>query len=470
MQSLHLNEDRFFDPDPTIRSVARELYSETKSLAIVGPHGHVEPSLLAENESFPEPASLFITPDHYVFRMLYSQGIDLEDLGIPSLDGTVVETDSRKIWKLFADHYYLFAGTPTGAWFDHALHEVFGIRHRLDSDSAMFIYDEISEKLGSPEFRPRALFDQFNIEVLTTTDAATDSLEHHKAIIDSDWNGRVLPCFRPDKLFRISNPSWKEQLSLLEKVTGKAIESFSDFILAIESRRSFFRSMGATSTDHAVMEPWTKSFQPGEEDVLFTKANMGTADLRDQAHFEAGMLMEMARMSTGDGMVMQIHPGSFLNHNVNLTRRFGADKGCDIPISTEYTGNLRELLNTFGNDKNFRFIVFTLDETTYTRELAPLAGHYPAMFLGPAWWFHDSIAGMTRYREQVTESAGVYNTVGFNDDTRAFCSIPARHDLSRRVDANYLANLVARHIIDLSDARKLARAMAYDLVKSAYRL
>jgi glucuronate isomerase len=178
----------------------------------------------------------------------------------------------------------------------------------------------------------------------------------------------------------------------------------------------------------------------------------------------------MARMSLEDGLVMQIHPGSWRNHNQQIFERFGPDKGCDIPVQTEYTRNLYELLNTFGTDKRLTIIIFTLDETAYARELAPLAGHYPALRLGPPWWFHDSIEGMRRFREQVTETASIYNTVGFNDDTRAFPSIPARHDLSRRVDANFLAGKVARHIIDPDDAHRMIRALAYDLVKQNYKL
>ena len=467
---LVLHEDRFFDPAPSVRKVARALYEETRGLPIVGPHGHVDPRILAENEPFPEPTALILIPDHYIFRMLYSQGVPLEALGIPARDGTEVERDPRKIWQIFGERWYLFRGTPTGAWLDHEFHEVFGVRKKLTGDTAQAIYDEILEKLGSPEFLPRALFERFNIEVLTTTDAATDTLEHHRAIRESGWKGRVIPAFRPDAVFRIAAPGWRAELARLSEVSGTPVSDYAGFVRALEGRRQFFRSMGATATDHAVVDPRTERLPDEEADRLFQRARSGEADGADQQRFEAHMLMEMARMSVEDGMVMQLHPGSLRDHNHRIFERFGTDKGADIPVATEYTRNLRPLLNEYGNDPRFTLVLFTLDESTYARELAPLAGHYPALRLGPPWWFHDSIEGMKRFRAQTTETAGIYNTVGFNDDTRAFCSIPARHDVSRRVDANFLAGLVATHVIDMEDAREMARALAYDLVRSTYKL
>jgi len=469
-EPLVLHEDRFFDSDPAIRRVARSLYEETRDLPLVCPHGHVEARLLAENTPFPEPTELIITPDHYVFRMLYSRGIPLESLGVPRRDGTRDACDPRTIWQMFGEHYYLFSGTPTGVWIDYELHEVFGIEVKLDGASAQGIYDAIARQLTKPEFRPRALFDQFNIEVLSTTDRATDRLEEHRAIRDSGWRGKVIPTFRPDVLLRIGSESWRRELAELESVHGSAIGSFPDFIEALEGRRALFKSMGAVATDHGVVEPYTERLAAADMDRLFQRARQGSATLADQRRFEAHMLIEMARMSVEDGLVMQLHAGSLRDHNRVVFERFGADKGADIPVATEYTRNLRALLDEFGNDPRLTLVLFTLDESTYARELAPLAGHYPAVRLGPPWWFHDSIEGMTRFRQQTTETAGIYNTAGFNDDTRAFCSIPARHDLSRRVDANFLGGLVARHVIDMSDARRMARALAYDLVREAYRL
>ena len=464
-----LHDDRYFDSDPSIRRAARALYEETRTLPLLCPHGHVEPRLLADNERFPEPTALLLIPDHYIFRMLYSRGVPMESLGIQTRDGSPVEKDPRKIWQLFGKHYHLFRGTPTGLWLDAELYEVFGVRDKLNAASAQAIYYEILSKLATPEFLPRALFDRFHIEVLATTDKASDTLEHHARIRDSKWGGRVVPTFRPDAAFRIASPGWREEIQAVERAGGNEIGDFAAFVRALESRRTFFRSMGATATDHAVVEPFTERLPAGHAEQLFQRARRGEATANDQRLFEAHMLIEMARMSTEDGLVMQLHPGSLRDHNDSVFRRFGADKGADIPVVTEYTRNLRALLQAHGNDPRLTLVLFTLDESTYARELAPLAGHYPAVRLGPPWWFHDSPEGMRRFRAQTTETAGIYNTAGFNDDTRAFCSIPARHDLARRMDANFLGGLVARHIVDMSDAREMARALAYDLVKETYK-
>lgn len=469
-QPLALSDDRFFDANPAIRAIARRLHEETRELPLICPHGHVDPALLATNDAFPEPSALLLTPDHYILRMLYSRGIPLEALGIPTRDGTTVEADPREIWQRFAEHYYLFRGTPTGVWFDHELYELFGVRIKLDAGSAQRIYDQIDERLASPDFRPRALFDRFNIEVLATTDAATDALSHHRAIRDSGWAGNVIPTFRPDALWRITAPDWRHQIDTLAATVGRPVDDIDSFCAALADRRAFFKSLGATATDHGVVEPFTTRLPAEVARALFDRALSGGATPSDQRLFEAHMLVEMARMSVDDGMVMQLHAGALRDHNPTVARRFGPDRGADIPVATEYTRNLAALLDAHGNDPRLTLVLFTLDESTYARELAPLAGHYPAVRLGPPWWFHDSIEGMTRYRQQVTETAGIYNTAGFNDDTRAFCSIPARHDLSRRVDANYLASLVARHVIDLDDARMMARALAYDLARDTYKL
>jgi len=470
MSKFEFHPDRFFDPEPSVRKIARELYENIKDLPIISPHGHVDPRILAENSPFPDPTELFLIPDHYIFRMLYSQGIPLEKLGVPTVDGSRIETDHRKIWQIFSDNFHLFAGTPSGIWLEHEFVEVFGINEKPDAGNAMRIYAEISEKLKSPEFRPRTLFEQFNIEVLSTTDAAADSLEHHQKIKNSGWTGKVISAFRPDAAVNILAKNWIVEIEKLENAAGIEIKSFKNFVSALENRRLFFKEMGATSTDQGVFSPYTNKLSQSEAESIFQRALKGKANEDDAHLFTAHMLMEMARMSVDDGLVMQIHPGSFRNHNEKVFKKFGLDKGADIPVQTEYTQNLHALLNTFGNNPDFKLIMFTLDETAYTRELAPLAGHYPAMKLGPAWWFHDSIEGMTRYRRMVTETAGFYNTVGFNDDTRAFLSIPARHDVSRRVDSNFLAGQVARHIIDMEQAIILSKTLAYDLAKQAYKL
>jgi len=405
--------------------------------------------------------------------MLYARGVPLEALGIPRRDGASVEADPRKVWQLFADHYYLFRGTPTGVWLDYELHEVFGVRDRLTGESASGIYGAILERLSAPEFRPRALFERFHIEVLTTTDKASDPLEHHRTIRGSGWpraGGRVIPCFRPDAVFRIASPGWPAELEALGREHGAPLTDYAEFVCALADRRTFFRRMGATATDHAVLEPYTTWLPPDEAEVLFQQARQGQVTPADERRFTAHLLMEMARLSLQDGLVMQLHAGALRDHNRQLFEQFGPDRGGDIPVATEFTRNLRPLLNAYGNDPRFTLVLFTLDESTYSRELAPLAGHYPAVRLGPPWWFHDSMEGMRRFRERTTETAGIYKTAGCNDDTRAFCSIPARHDLARRVDANYLAGLVARHVIDVGDARRMARALAYDLAKETYKL
>jgi glucuronate isomerase len=464
-------EDRFFDPDPTQRRFAQELYSTVKDLPIVSPHGHVDPKLFTgEGSGFGTPADLLIIPDHYVFRMLYSQGVSLDSMGIPRQDGKIVESDHRKIWQFFADHFYLFRGTPTGIWLTYELDKIFGIRQKLTSQSAQSIYDELEARMKLPEYQPRQLFESMNIEVLCTTDLATDTLDTHKMIKESGWKGNIRPTFRPDAVVNIDTENWIGNIQLLEKVSGISIGNYRSFITALESRRVFFKSMGAVATDHAVLTPFSVELSEKEANDIFQRALKGAASAEDSMKFSAHMLIELARMSVEDGLVMQIHPGSFRNHNERVFNTFGRDKGADIPISTEYTRNLLPLLNKYGNDPRLTIILFTLDETNYSRELAPLAGHYPCLKLGAPWWFHDSLNGMQRYFDQVMETAGIYNTVGFTDDTRAFPSIPARHDVWRRASCNWVAGLFARGMVDMDDAREIVIDLAYRLSKQAYRL
>lgn len=465
-----MNPERFFSPDPVVRTLALELYEPIASLPIISPHGHVDPRLFADpNATFGSPAELFIIPDHYVTRMLYSQGIPLESLGVPRSDGGAVETDHRNIWRLFCVNFHLFRGTPSGIWLAHELSEVFGIDEKPCAANADRLYDALAEKLASPEFSPRALFKRFNLELLSTTDAATDTLATHQAI-RSGWDGRIIPCFRPDGVVNLDAPGWRQNIDQLSAVSGMDVTDYPSFIRALEQRREFFKSMGATATDHAALTPATAELTPAEADAIFQRALKGQSEPDDPARFTAHMLMEMVRMSIEDGLVMQLHPGSLRNHNESIFQKFGLDKGCDIPLQTEYTRNLRPLLNKFGNNPNLSLLLFTLDETSYSRELATLAGHYPALKLGPPWWFHDSLNGMARYFDQVLETAGLYNTAGFNDDTRAFCSIPARHDVWRRASANWVAGLVARHIIDMDDAHEMMTELAVGLTRRAYRL
>ncbi|MCX8116632.1 MAG: glucuronate isomerase [Desulfobacterota bacterium] len=467
----NLPEDRCFDPDPAQRQIAMELYRRIAHLPILSPHGHVDPKLLGdEKASFGTPVDLLILPDHYVFRMLYSQGIPLEALGIPRRDGAPTETDHRKIWQLFADHFFLFRGTPTGLWLAHELRDVFGIEEKLTGKNAQSIYDQLEAKLNLPEFRPRALFKRFNIEVLCTTDAATDPLTPHQTLRESGWGGRVRPTFRPDSLINLLAEGWAGHLNALSQVTHLSIHSYQTFIRALEERRAFFKSMGALSTDHASETAWTEELTLSAAEAIFQRALRGQVDAEDARRFQGHMIMEFARMSIEDGLVMQLHIGSVRDHNDLLFRRFGPNMGADIPAQSEFTKNLRPLLNKYGNDSRLNLILFTLDESTYSRELAPLAGHYPALKLGPPWWFHDSLNGMRRYFDRVMETAGLQNTVGFNDDTRAFPSIPARHDLWRRASANWVAGLVVRGIVDGEDAEEMVLDLAYRLAKKGYKI
>jgi glucuronate isomerase len=431
----------------------------------------VDPRLLAdENASFGTPADLFIIPDHYVFRMLYSQGIPLENLGVPRKDGGPTERDHRKVWQIFADHFYLFRGTPTGVWLADELNRVFGIEEKLTGGNAQSIYDQIEVKLKLPEFRPRALFKRFNIEVMCTTDAATDSLSYHQAIRKSNWDGNVRPTFRPDAVTNLLHPHWRDNIKKLSEVSGIAVDSYQKFIIALEGRRAFFKTMGAKATDHAAESAYTVELSSMEAEAIFQRALQDRTAPEDARRFTGHMIMEFARMSIDDGLVMQLHVGSIRDHNGLIYQRFGANMGADIPTQSEFTHNLRPLLNKYGLDTRLTLILFTLDESTYGRELAPLAGHYPAVKLGPPWWFHDSINGMRRYLDRVMETAGLHNTAGFNDDTRAFPSIPARHDFWRRVSADWVAGLVVQGIVDLGDAHEMILDMAYRLAKKAYRM
>jgi glucuronate isomerase len=469
MKSL-IHSDVLFPAENSIRSIAQALYKTVSDLPIISPHGHTDPKWYALDEPFPDPAQLLIVPDHYIFRMLFSQGIRLEDLGVRRLDGATVETDGRRIWRLFAENYYLFRGTPTRQWMDFVLSNLFGIDEPLTAKTADKSYDQIAEKLALPEYRPRALFKRFNIEVIATTEGALDDLRWHKAIRDSGWDGRVVTAYRPDAVVDPDFEGFSANLDQLGDMTGEDTGSWTGYLAAHRKRRAYFKSFGATSSDHGHATADTANLSDQEAAALFGRIRAGKSDLDDHKLFRGQMLTEMAKMSLDDGLVLQIHPGSRRNHSPTVFANHGRDMGFDIPGRTDYVSALKPLLDAVGAERDLTVVLFTLDETSYARELAPLAGAYPALRLGPAWWFHDSPEGMRRFREMTTETAGFYNTVGFNDDTRAFPSIPARHDVARRVDCAFLARLVSEHRLREEEAFELATELAYTLAKKAYRL
>ncbi|MGB2200884.1 MAG: glucuronate isomerase [Pseudooceanicola atlanticus] len=465
-----LEPDRLFPMEPSLRSVARALYESVAGLPIISPHGHCDPRWFAENQRFPNPAELFVIPDHYVFRMLVSQGVNMADLGVPRVDGGPVETDPRAIWRLFAAHQHLFRATPSAMWLAHAFSEVFGMTEPLSAENADIYYDRIDEMLGQDEFRPRALFDRFGVEVLATTEGALDDLAWHRQIADSGWQGRVITTYRPDAVIDPDFEGFGANLDQLGALTDEDTSTWQGYLAAHRKRRAFFREHGATATDHGHPSALTADLPAGEAEALYHKVRTGQGDAADAELFRAQMLTEMASMSVEDGMVMQIHPGARRNHNAGVFARFGRDKGFDIPGRTDYVDALKPMLDAVGLEPGLTIILFTLDETSYGRELAPLAGAYPALRLGPPWWFFDSYEGIRRFRETVTETAGFYNTAGFNDDTRAFCSIPARHDVARRSDCAYLATLVGTGRLRESEAFEVANDLTYRLAKDAYRL
>jgi glucuronate isomerase len=457
-----IENDYAFDAEPNQKAVALDLYSRIKNLPIVSPHGHIDPGLFCNPQAdLGNPTQLLVQPDHYLLRLLVSQGLKLDRL---------LNDEPRVVWQSFADHFFLFRGTPTGLWFNYILSHEFNINERLDSSSAQSIYDQVQTALSSPEFKPRTLFERMNIEVLATTDAATSPLTNHQAIRASGWSGKVIPTFRADSVIDLLTPNWQENIRALSSVSGIEIGDFKSFILALEQRRVFFKSLGATATDTSVLLPQTKSLSLHEAETIFQRALKSQATSSDASRFTAQMLMEMARMSVEDGLVMQLHAGIMRNHSPEIFSQFGPDRGYDIPVRAEFTYNLKPLLDRFGNSDHFRLILFTLDESLYSRELAPLAGVYPALRLGPPWWFNDSLCGINRYFNSVFETAGLYNTTGFCDDVRCFLAIPARHDVWRRASANWLAGLTVRHLINQHDAEEMAFALAVGLSRNAYHL
>lgn len=466
---LFLEPDRFLPVEKNTRDLARELYASVKDAPIVSPHGHTDPKWFATNKNFENATDFLIVPDHYILRMLYSQGISLEDIGAPQ-KGKSSDTSPREAWRIFSKHYFLFRGTPSRIWMDYVFFEIFGIDKCLDENSADYYFEKITSALQTDDFRPRSLLDRFNVEFIATTEGALDNLEHHAKLIKDGWGSRVVTTFRPDDVLDASRVDFKQNVLLLGELTSEDTQSWDGYLQALRKRRLFFKEHGATATDHGHPSSVTADLNRRECEILFAKCLTKEADTTEQELFRGQMLTEMAGMSLDDGLVMQLHPGVYRNHNQTLFEQFGPDKGADIPLSANFVEGLYPLLNKYGTAPDFNFIIFTLDETTYARELAPLAGHYPCLKLGPPWWFNDSPEGMLRFRRQVTETAGFYNTAGFNDDTRALLSIPARHDLARRMDAHFLSTLVSEQRLNAAEAMDVMKDLTVNLVKRAYKL
>jgi glucuronate isomerase len=469
MKPLVLHADRALPTEPSMRAVARRVYAATRDLPLVCMHGHVPAELLADDEQFADPAQLLVVPDHYVTRMLFSQGVRLEELGISNGSGPAAESDPRQIWRRFCAHWHLFRGTPSRYWLEHELVEVFGVDAHPSAETADQLYDAISDRLRRPELRPRALLDRFNIELLATTDSATATLEHHHRLRAEGFGDRVIPTFRPDALVHLDHPGWAHRIDVLGELADVDTGDYRGFVAALRKRRWAFVEAGALATDHGHLSADTTPLPEAEAARLYAEARRGPTTEAAAAAFAAHMLYVMAEMSCADGLVMQLHPGVLRDHDRSVHAAFGSDRGFDIPVAAEFTRSLRPVLEAFGSRSDFRLVLFTVDETTYSRELAPIAGVYPAVRLGAPWWFLDSPDGMRRYRELTAETAGFYNTTGFVDDTRAFASIPARHDLARRIDAGALARLVTEHRLDEDEATQTAVDLAYHLPKAAYR-
>ncbi|MGC5165560.1 glucuronate isomerase [Luteimicrobium sp. DT211] len=470
-QPWTLHPDRALPADPAVRPIARDIYAQTRGLPLVSMHGHVPVEWFADNRAFPNPAELIVVPDHYLVRLLVSQGLRNEQLGVRPVaggSGVVVEEDPREIWRRFCAGWKHFRGTATRFWLETALVEIFGVTERPSAASADATFDTVAAVLADEEFRPRQLLDRFDIEILATTDPAWATLDDHAKLAADGFGDRVVPTFRPDPVVLLDRPTWRADVERLGEAADEDVTTYAGYLAALRAQRLRFKAAGARATDHGHLSADTTPLTDAEAGRIYAAALAGEVTAADVDAFAGHMLFQMAAMSAEDGLVMQLHPGVLRDHDRGKHALFGPDTGFDIPVVTEYTRSLRPLLEAFGHHPGFRIVLFTVDEDTFSRELAPIAGVYPAVRLGAPWWFLDAPDAMRRFREDVTETAGFSNMSGFVDDTRAFCSIPARHDLARRVDAGYLARLVAEHRLDLDEAVDTAIDLAYRLPLTAY--
>ncbi len=461
--------DRLLPAEPAVRDIARRLYETVRDRPIVSPHGHVDPLLIADDIPFADPTSLFIQPDHYVTRLLHSGGIGLDELGVG--EGPLPEAQARSAWRLLCANWHLLRGTPVRFWFESSFSSIFGIDERPSAANAERLYDEIAAQLAAPSHRPRALLRRFGIDVLATTDdPASDLSAHARLAADPSITTRIVPTFRPDKYLEPGLAGWADAVKGLGEAAQTDVGDYAGYIGALEERRRFFVSRGAVSADHSHLDAVAAPLDVSEAARIYRAALAGPVPAADAVAFRRHMVFEMARMSCEDGLVMTLHPGVRRNHHPDTFTRFGADTGHDIPVAVEYTDALRPLLSRFGTYPGFHLVLFTVDPDVFAREIGPLAGFYPSVYAGAPWWFLDNPALIHRYQESVTEIAGFSRLSGFIDDTRAFCSIPARHDMSRRLDAAFLANLVATHRLDSDEAAETLTTLVADQPRRVFKL
>jgi len=466
---LSVHPDRLLPSEPGLRTTARNLYDSVKDLPIISPHGHVPAQWLADDVPFTDPTSLLITPDHYVNRMLHAHGVELSALGVGQ--GHLGDQASREAFRTLCSHWSAYRGTPVRLWFDAQLGEIFGVKVQPSADTADQIYDQIASCIASPEFKPRALYEKFRIEVLATTDDPCDDLGAHQFLRDDQaWHGRVIPTFRPDKYLEPALPSWNADVDRLAEVSGLDTGDYGGFLGAMENRRQYFRDNGAVSSDHSHFDSRTDALEPSEAERIYNLARKGEVTEPEATALRRHLVSEMARMACEDGLVMTLHPGVRRNHHMPTFEKYGADVGTDIPVKMEFTDALRPMLNRYGTHPNFQLVIFTIDETVFSREIGPLAGFYPSVFAGVPWWFIDAPEAIRRFRAAITESAGFAKTSGFIDDTRAFCSIPARHDMSRRLDAGFVAQLVAEHRLNEDEAIEVMHDLVVTNPRRAFKL
>lgn len=460
---MSMNSSKILPNDPQTKVLATRLYELIADLPIISPHGHVDPELLAKNEPFGNPTELFILKDHYVTRLLHSVGVDLSDI--------YKSSDPRKVWSIFYENYHVFSGTSSGYWFEETLRSIFAIKDLPSTENANRHYDLIASNLLEPAFLPKALAKRFNIEILATTDDPIDNLEYHREISkDSSFETKVVPTFRPDRYLDPRSIGWKENIEKLLAVVNLKENNYKNFISALEDRRQYFKQHGAFSSDHGVFEPYTCILDEKVASEIYQSALIGTASENELRDFAGHMLVEMARMATVDGLVMTIHAGVVRNHHEDTLKAFGPDTGHDLPVTCEWVQNLRPLLNAYGLSKNLKVVLFSLDETNWSREIAPLASFYPSVFIGAPWWFLDAPEAIQRFRASTVDIAGFYKGSGFIDDTRAFLSIPARHDLARRSDSAYLAKMVSEGRITFEQALKISVDLVTTIPRKAFNL